>query len=504
MTKLSTLHLVGLPQHSLSMHLNDVFYSPLCLTKEKVLAYDAKNKSNSKNQDNNVISLSLSEISFDTKVKLKYLYELTKLQAGFNRQFIIDFKTEIFDELNKLKQVLFFLNEIISYQQEDNIVVRLEKKLNDRLAKKSLDTADFSLYASEINDYFLSNYPAYIEKAKFLENYINNIINDEKLHTKFRFNEKVVAELIELISFGLKNISQYLNSGRNDNEQDIDFNPLEQYCNNFTGYDLICQFIKDEFNINLSDKRKFHKCECIPDFSNDFRKLFVVEQDEKTNDYVIYLNSINCGKIKIKNIGETSVVADKIFNLIKENKNHLLEKTKVEQICSYYIDLFCEYITYVFQRDFVYSNNYQYGEVDVNKLREMIANLNNQLHCCSVLKLNSSNNKMSIYDYFVEQFGDAVTHSSVFFNYMNNDLQKISIDGKKVTYESTGSIDENDAASLYDVDYNSLTTTDIDVIEHIGDCVNFPTTCELCLKESKFFFDTRMWADQYVGHYCFY
>lgn len=26
MTKLSTLHLVGLPQHSLSMHLNDVFY----------------------------------------------------------------------------------------------------------------------------------------------------------------------------------------------------------------------------------------------------------------------------------------------------------------------------------------------------------------------------------------------------------------------------------------------------------------------------------------------
>ena len=45
MTKLSTLHLVGLPQHSLSVHLNDV-YSPLCLTKEKVLAYDAKNKSN--------------------------------------------------------------------------------------------------------------------------------------------------------------------------------------------------------------------------------------------------------------------------------------------------------------------------------------------------------------------------------------------------------------------------------------------------------------------------
>ena len=132
----------------------------------------------------------------------------------------------------------------------------------------------------------------------------------------------------------------------------------------------------------------------------------------------------------------------------------------------------------------------------------MIANLNNQLF--SILKINNSNNNMSIYDCFVEQFGDAVTHSSVFFNYMNNDLQKISIDGKKVTYESTGSIDENDAASLYDVDYNSLTTTDIDVIEHIGDCVNFPTTCELCLKESKFFFDTRMWADQYVGHYCFY
>ena len=504
MTKLSTLHLVGLPQHSLSMHLNDVFYSPLCLTKEKILAYDAKNKSNSKNQGNNVISLSLSEISFDTKVKLKYLYELTKLQAGFNRQFIIDFKTEIFDELNKLKQVLFFLNEIISYQQEDNVVVRLEKKLNDRLAKKSLDTADFSLYASEINDYFLSNYPAYIEKAKFLENYINNIINDEKLHTEFRFNEKVVAELIELISFGLKNISQYLNSGRNDNEQDIDFNPLEQYCNNFTGYDFICQFIKDEFNINLSDKRKFHKCECIPDFSNDLRKLFVVEQDEKTNDYVIYLNSINCGKIKIKNIGETSVVADKIFNLIKENKNHLLEKTQVEQICSYYIDLFCEYITYVFQRDFVYSNNYQYGEVDVNKLREMIANLNNQLHCCSVLKLNSSNNKMSIYDYFVEQFGDAITYSARFFNYMNNDLSKLSIYGKKISYKLTDSIDEDDAASLDDVDYNSLATTEIDVIEHIGDCVDFPTTCELCLKESKFFFDTRMWADQYVGHYCFY
>lgn len=502
MTKLSTLHLVGLPQHSLSVHLNDVFYSPLCLTKEKVLAYDAKNKSNRENQNNNTTNNSLSEISFDTKVKLKYLYELTKLQAGFNRQFVIDFKNEIFNEINKLKQVLFFLNETISYQQEDNVVIHLEKRFNDRLARKSLNSINSS--SSVINDYFLSNYPAYIEKAKFLENYINNIINDEKLHTKFRFNEKVVAELIELISFGLKNISQYLNSGRNDNEQDIDFNPLEQYCNNFTGYDLICQFIKDEFNINLSDKRKFHKCECIPDFSNDLRKLFVVEQDEKTNDYVIYLNSINCGKIKIKNIGETSVVADKIFNLIKENKNHLLEKTKVEQICSYYIDLFCEYITYVFQRDFVYSNNYQYGEVDVNKLREMIANLNNQLHCCSVLKLNSSNNKMSIYDYFVEQFGDAVTHSSVFFNYMNNDLQKISIDGKKVTYESTGSIDENDAASLYDVDYNSLTTTDIDVIEHIGDCVNFPTTCELCLKESKFFFDTRMWADQYVGHYCFY
>ena len=232
------------------------------------------------------------------------------------------------------------------------------------------------------------------------------------------------------------------------------------------------------------------------------RKLFVVEQDEKTNDYVVYLNSINCGKIKIKNIGATSVVADKIFNLIKENKTYLIEKTKVEQICSYYIDLFCEYIVYVFQRDFIYSNNYKYGEVDANKLREMIANLNNQLF--SILKINNSNNNMSIYDCFVEQFGDAVTHSSVFFNYMNNDLQKISIDGKKVTYESTGSIDENDAASLYDVDYNSLTTTDIDVIEHIGDCVNFPTTCELCLKESKFFFDTRMWADQYVGHYCFY
>lgn len=498
MTKLSTLHLVGLPQHSLSVHLNDVFYSPLCLTKEKVLAYDAKNKSNRENQNNNTTNNSLSEISFDTKVKLKYLYELTKLQAGFNRQFVIDFKNEIFNEINKLKQVLFFLNETISYQQEDIVVIHLEKRFNDRLARKSLNSTNSS--SSVINDYFLSHYPFYLKKAKFIENYIKNIINDEQ--TEFEFNEEIVAELIELISFGLKNISEYLNSGRNDNEQDIDFNPLEQYCNNFTGYDLVCQFIKDEFNIDLSDKRKFHKCECIPDFSNDLRKLFVVEQDEKTNDYVVYLNSINCGKIKIKNIGATSVVADKIFNLIQENKTYLIEKTKVEQICSYYIDLFCEYIVYVFQRDFIYSNNYKYGEVDANKLREMIANLNNQLF--SILKINNSNNNMSIYDCFVEQFGDAVTHSSVFFNYMNNDLQKISIDGKKVTYESTGSIDENDAASLYDVDYNSLTTTDIDVIEHIGDCVNFPTTCELCLKESKFFFDTRMWADQYVGHYCFY
>lgn len=93
MTKLSTLHLVGLPQHSLSVHLNDVFYPPLCLTKEKVLAYDAKNKNNRENQNNNTTNNSLSEISFDTKVKLKYLYELTKLQAGFNRQFIINFKT---------------------------------------------------------------------------------------------------------------------------------------------------------------------------------------------------------------------------------------------------------------------------------------------------------------------------------------------------------------------------------------------------------------------------
>lgn len=498
MTKLSTLHLVGLPQHSLSVHLNDVFYPPLCLTKEKVLAYDAKNKSNSVNHVINTTNKSLSEISFDTKVKLKYLYELTKLQAGFNRQFIIDFKSEIFDELNKLKQVLFFLNEIMSYQQEDNVVVRLEKKLNERLARKSLNSINSS--SSVINDYFLSNYPVYIEKAKFIENYVKNIINDEQ--EEFIFNEEIVAELIELISFGLKNISKYLNSGRNDNEQDIGFNPLEQYCNNFTGYDLVCQFIKDEFNIDLSYKRKFHKCECIPDFSNDLRKLFVVEQDEKTNNYVVYLNSVNCGKIKIKNICATSVVTDKIFNLIKENKTYLLDKTKVEQICSYYIELFYDYITYVFQQDFVYSNNYQYGEIDANKLREMIFNLNNQLF--SILKINNSNNNMSIYDCFVEQFGYAVTHSSVFFNYMNNDLQKISIDGKKVTYESTGSIDENDAASLYDVDYNSLTTTDIDVIEHIGDCVNFPTTCELCLKESKFFFDTRMWADQYVGHYCFY
>lgn len=497
MTKLSTLHLVGLPKHSSFVHLNDVFYPPLCLTKEKVLAYDAKNKSNRENQNNNTNDNSLSEISFDTKVKLKYLYELTKLQAGFNRQFFIDFKSEIFYELNKLKQVLFFLNEIMSYQQEDNVVVNLEKRFNDRLARKSLNSNSSS---SVINDYFLNSYPFYLEKAKFIENYIKNIINDEQ--AEFEFNEEIVAELIELISFCLKNISKYLNSGRNDNEQDIDFNPLEQYCNNFTGYDLVCQFIKDEFNIDLSDKRKFHKCECIPNFSNDLRKLFIVEQDETTNDYVVYLNSVNCGKIKIKNIGATSVVADKIFNLIKENKTYLIEKTKVEQICSYYIDLFCEYIVYVFQRDFIYSNNYKYGEVDANKLREMIANLNNQLF--SILKINNSNNNMSIYDCFVEQFGDAVTHSSVFFNYMNNDLQKISIDGKKVTYESTGSIDENDAASLYDVDYNSLTTTDIDVIEHIGDCVNFPTTCELCLKESKFFFDTRMWADQYVGHYCFY
>lgn len=498
MTKLSTLHLVGLPQHSLSMHLNDVFYSPLCLTKEKVLAYDAKNKSNRGNQNNNTTDNSLAEISFDTKIKLKYLYELTKLQAGFNRQFVIYFKSEIFDELNKLKQVLFFLNEIMSYQQEDNVVVRLEKKLNERLARKSLNSINSS--SSVINDYFLINYPVYIEKAKFIENYIKNIINDEQ--EEFIFNEEIVAELIELISFGFKNISKYLNSGRNDNEQDIGFNPLEQYCNNFTGYDLVCQFIKDEFNIDLSDKRKFHKCECIPDFSNDLRKLFVVEQDEKTNNYVVYLNSVNCGKIKIKNICATSVVTDKIFNLIKENKTYLLDKTKVEQICSYYIDLFCEYITYVFQRDFVYSNNYQYGEVNANKLREMIANLNNQLHCCTVFKL--SNSKTSIYDCFVEQFGDAITYSARFFNYMNNDLSKLSIYGKKISYKLTDSIDEDDAASLDDVDYNSLATTEIDVIEHIGDCVDFPTTCELCLKESKFFFDTRMWADQYVGHYCFY
>ena len=270
---------------------------------------------------------------------------------------------------------------------------------------------------------------------------------------------------------------------------------------------MICQFIKDEFNINLSDKRKFHKCECIPDFSNDLRKLFVVEQDEKTNDYVIYLNSINCGKIKIKNIGETSVVADKIFNLIKENKNHLLEKTKVEQICSYYIDLFCEYIAYVFQRDFVYSNNYRYGEVDANKLREMISNLNNKLCCCSVLKPNNSNNNISIYDCFVEQLGDAIAYSPIFFNYMNNDLSKLLVDGKKISYKPTGSIDENDETStltLDDVDYHNVTITDIDVIEHVGDCVDFPTTCELCLKESKFFFDTRIWANQDVGHYCFY
>lgn len=499
MTKLSTLHLVGLPKHSSSVHFNDVFYPPLCLTKEKVLAYDAKNKSNSVNQVTNTTNKSLSEISFDTKVKLKYLYELTKLQAGFNRQFIINFKTEIFDELNKLKQVLFFLNEIMSYQQEDNVVFRLEKKLNERLARKSLNSINSS--SSVINDYFLINYPVYIEKAKFIENYIKNIINDEQ--EEFIFNEEIVAELIELISFGLKNISKYLNSGRNNNEQDIDFNPLEQYCNNFTGYDLVCQFIKDEFNIDLSDKRKFHKCECIPDFSNDLRKLFVVEQDEKTNDYVVYLNSINCGKIKIKNIGATSVVADKIFNLIKENKTYLIEKTKVEQICSYYIDLFCEYIVYVFQRDFIYSNNYKYGEVDANKLREMIANLNNQLF--SILKINNSNNNMSIYDCFVEQFGDAITYSQIFFNYMNNDSLTISINDKKILYKPIDLIDEgDDEATLDDINYNSLTITDINVIDHVGDCVDFSSSCELCLKESKFFFDTRMWADQYVGHYCFY
>lgn len=382
------------------------------------------------------------------------------------------------------------------YQQEDNIVVHLEKRFNDRLARKSLNSINSS--SSVINDYFLSHYPFYLKKAKFIENYIKNIINDEQ--TEFEFNEEIVAELIELISFGLKNISKYLNSGRNDNEQDIDFNPLEQYCNNFTGYDLVCQFIKDEFNIDLSNKRKFHKCECIPDFSNDLRKLFVVEQDEKTNDYVVYLNSINCGKIKIKNIGATSVVTDKIFNLIKENKTYLLDKTKVEQICSYYIELFYDYITYVFQRDFVYFNNYQYGEIDANKLREMIFNLNNQLF--SILKINNSNNNMSIYDYFVEQFGDSVTHSSIFFNYMNNDLSKLSVDDKKISYKAISEDDEESA--LDDINYNSLIITNIDVIDHVGDCVDFPTTCELCLKESKLFFDTRIWADQYVGHYCLY
>ena len=94
MTKLSKLHLVGLPQHSLSMHLNDVFYSPLCLTKEKVLAYDAKNKSNSKNQGNNVISLSLSEISFDTKVKLNIFMSLIYLNIVLidNLLFILKLK----------------------------------------------------------------------------------------------------------------------------------------------------------------------------------------------------------------------------------------------------------------------------------------------------------------------------------------------------------------------------------------------------------------------------
>ena len=221
---------------------------------------------------------------------------------------------------------------------------------------------------------------------------------------------------------------------------------------------------------------------------------------KKTNDYVVYLNSVNCGKIKIKNIGATSVVADKIFNLIKENKTYLIEKTKVEQIYSYYIDLFCEYIVYVFQRDFIYSNNYKYGEVDANKLREMIANLNNQLF--SILKINNSNNNMSIYDCFVEQFGYAVTHSSVFFNYMNNDLSKLSVDDKKISYKAISEDDEESA--LDDINYNSLIITNIDVIDHVGDCVDFPTTCELCLKESKLFFDTRIWADQYVGHYCLY
>lgn len=461
-------------------------------------SYDAKNKSNSENQLTNTVIKSLSEISFDTKVKLKYLYELTKFQAGFNRQFIIDFKSEIFDKLNKLKQVLFFLNKIMSYQQEDNVVDCLEKKLNERLVIKSLDSTSSS--ASKINNYFLSDYPVYIERAKFIENYVNDILSYEKLHAEFYLDKEVIAELIELISFGLKNISKYLNSGRNDNEQDIDFNPLEQYCNNFTGYDLVCQFIKDEFNIDLSDKRKFHKCKCIPDFSNDLRKLFVVEQDEKTNDYVVYLNSVNCGKIKIKNIGATSVVTDKIFNLIKENKTYLLDKTKVEQIYSYYIESFYDYITYVFQRDFVYSNNYQYGEIDANKLREMIFNLNNQLF--SILKINNFNNNMSIYDYFVEQFGDSVTHSSIFFNYMNNDLSKLSVDDKKISYKAISEDDEESA--LDDINYNSLIITNIDVIDHVGDCVDFPTTCELCLKESKLFFDTRIWADQYVGHYCLY
>lgn len=119
----------------------------------------------------------------------------------------------------------------------------MEKKLNKRLAIKSLDSTSSSAF--KINDYFLNNYPVYIEKAKFIENYIQYIINNEKLHTDFNLNEEVVAELIELISFGLKNISEYLNTGRNNNGQDIDFNPLEQYCNNFTGYDLVCQFIKD-------------------------------------------------------------------------------------------------------------------------------------------------------------------------------------------------------------------------------------------------------------------
>ena len=59
----------------------------------------------------------------------------------------------------------------------------------------------------------------------------------------------------------------------------------------------------------------------------------------------------------------------------------------------------------------------------------MIFNLNNQLF--SILKINNSNNNMSIYDYFVEQFGDSVTHSSIFFNYMNNDLSNFQLMIKK-------------------------------------------------------------------------